>query len=269
MNPVYGLYWGTVLFSIDIFFVTVAYFKTNAIMGPQLMIFLILELIVSALIVLWSKHPGFPIPLVPAACTDECQNRMNNDKQRMSKLTVCAIALLYTVQTVALWFPVALLHAFAYNIVDRVEVFMTFPLETFVEFVLYLIPAICFFVVLNLPFYNEEPQVSITMISREEILKNCFSVIKLLNVIIAAAVIWIVGISTRPLALIFSRSRDSEARLLVTVLLPILLTFVTAKAVWRIIKKKLSDQNDKGDGQNDQGAQPPADIDQPEVLEEQ
>jgi len=251
-----------------------AYFKTNAIMGPQLITFLILEFIVSIAIVRKSKHPDFPIPLVPteyeerieemnnskvagqklgekawaqgdpdfpiplvpAKRTDEYANCMNN-KQKMSKFTRSVTVLLYTVQVLALWFPVATLHAFAYNIVDRVEVLMTFPLESFVEFVLYLIPAICFFVVLNLPFYNfynEEHQCSTR---QEKILKICFVLIKVLNTLIAAVVIWIVGISTHSLALIFSWSRDSEARLLVTVLLPILLTFVMAKAVWRIIKK--------------------------------
>jgi len=136
-----------------------AYFKTNAIMGPQLITFLILEFIVSIAIVRKSKHPDFPIPLVPteyeerieemnnskvagqklgekawaqgdpdfpiplvpAKRTDEYANRMNN-KQKMSKFTRCVTVLLYTVQVLALWFPVATLHAFAYNIVDRVEV---------------------------------------------------------------------------------------------------------------------------------------------------
>lgn len=272
-NPVYGFYWATVFFSIDIFFLTIAYFKTNAIMGPQLIIFLILEFIVSIVIVCKSKHPDFPIPLVPtedeeqieemnnseaagpnleekawvqgdpdsiqlvpAKRTDEYANHMDN-KQKMGKFTWCVTVLLYIVQVLALWFPVATLHAFAYNIVDRVEVLMTFPLESFVEFVLYLIPAICFFVVLNLPFYNFYNKESQCFTKQEKILKICFVVIKVLNTLIAAAVIWIVGISTHSLALTFSWSRDSEARLLVTVLLPILLTFEMAKAIWRIIKK--------------------------------
>ena len=237
-NPVYGFYWATVLLSIDIFIVTVAYFKTNAIMGAQLILFLILEFIVSIVIVCQSKYPDFPIPLVSTKFSAKYEERT----KKMKKFTKCAVtALLYTVQVLALWFPVAVLHAFAYNIVDRVEVLMTFPLETFVEFVLYLIPAICFFAVLNLPFYNfynEEHQCS-------TILKTCFGVIKVLNTLIAAVVIWIVGISTHSLALIFSWSRDSEARLLVTVLLPILLTFVMAKAVWRIIKKNQATETDQ------------------------
>ena len=157
-NLVYGLYWGTVLFSIGVFLITVTIFEPDVIMQPQLITFFILEFVVSVLIVCRSKSPDvssktagqnlgekawvqgyhdFPIPLVPAKLADDYANHMNN-KQKMSKFTRCITALLYTVQAAALWFPVAFSHAFAYTIfVDRVELLITFPLETFVEFVLY------------------------------------------------------------------------------------------------------------------------------------
>jgi len=180
-NPVYGLYCSTILFSIDVFLITVTIFEPDAIMQPQLITFLILEFIVSVLIVCRSKshdvspktagqnlgekvwvqgYTDFPIPLVPAKLADDYShaNRTNNE-QKMSEFTRC-VSQPYCAQYKQqhFWFPVAFSHAFA---VDRVELLITFPLETFVEFVLYLIPLICVLVVSNLPFYYEEAQYSI------------------------------------------------------------------------------------------------------------
>ena len=149
-NPIYGAYWASVLFSIQIFFVTVTYYEKDAIMDRVLIIFLVLEFItcmVMAFTFIFNKEV-FPIPILPVSCL-----RIWKCKFKKTYF-LCAVAL----QTVAMWFTVAFLHAFVYNLTNRFKVFLTNPLETFIEFVLYLSLAICFFVVLNLPFYIKVPQ---------------------------------------------------------------------------------------------------------------
>ena len=164
-----------------------------------------------------------------------------------------------------MWFPVATLHAFVYNIIpNRAEAFLTSPLETFVELVFYLLLAICFFVVLNLPFYTEKPRCCTTWKSlkkscgsimsfyvedcgntREIFKENFVYIIKLLNICTLLALISIAAFSTRYVALTLSHSQDSDARLLIAVLPTVAVTAVVALK-WPNIKEfveKLRSQN--------------------------
>ena len=153
-NPViYGAYWATVLFLIDVFFVTVAYYEVDAIKDQVVIAFLTAEGIISLVMActftcffaFTKEDLVFPIPII---CSDT-HLRICKDKCRIGYVIFTVI-----VQAIAMWFTVAGLHVFVSNItVNRVEVFLTSPLETFIEFVFYLLLAICFFVVLNLPFY--------------------------------------------------------------------------------------------------------------------
>ena len=149
-NPViYGAYWATVLFLTNLFVVTVAYNEKDALKDPVLVAFLVVEGFFSIVMTFtftcffaFTKEDlVFPIPIISLQC---CKDRCKKGYVFFTGI----------VQAVAMWFTVAGFHAFVSNLtVHRVEVFLTSPLETFIEFVFYLLLAICFFVVLNLPFY--------------------------------------------------------------------------------------------------------------------
>ena len=146
---IYGAYWATVLFLTDLFIVTVTYNEKDALKDPVLVAFLVVEGFFSIVMTFtftcffaFTKEDlVFPIPIIGLqSCKGRCKKGY--------------IVFAGIVQAVAMWFTVAGFHAFVANItVHRVEVFLTSPLETFIEFVFYLLLAICFFVVLNLPFY--------------------------------------------------------------------------------------------------------------------
>lgn len=148
-NPVYGTYWATVLFLTNLFIVTVTYNEKDALKDPVVIVFLAVEAVFSIVMAFtftcffaFTKEDlVFPIPIIGLqSCKDRCKKGY--------------VFFTGIVQAVAMWFTVAGFHAFVSNItVHRVEVFLTTPLETFIEFVFYLLLAICFFVVLNLPFY--------------------------------------------------------------------------------------------------------------------
>ena len=157
----------------------------------------------------------FPIPLVPA---DYLQKRANY--------------FIFTelLQIMALWFPVAFLHAFMQYTIVRVEVFVTSsPLEVYIELLFYLLFFICCFVVLNLPFYIEKPE------SRTKYTKYVVIIFSLLSILTLFAIVSIAGFSTRYIALTLSHSQDSDARLLITVLPTVVAAVVAMR--WDHIKK--------------------------------
>ena len=268
-NPViYGAYWATVLFLTDVFFVTVAYYEVDAIKDQVVIAFLIVEGISSIVMActftcffaFTEEDLVFPIPII----LSDNHLRSCKDKCRIGYVIFTVI-----VQAIAMWFTVAGLHVFVSNItVNRVEVFLTSPLETFIEFVFYLLLAICFFVVLNLPFhigctpceivteccnyvissslntvhgFLNEPQCCHII---WKMLGKCVNV---LNIGVLLALIIIAGLSNRYLALTLSQSQDSDARLLITVLPTIMITAVVALKwpyIKKFVKRKLHPQED-------------------------
>ena len=303
-NPIYGAYWATVLFSTIIFFVTVTYYEKDAIMDTVLIIFLVLEFIVCmvmAFTFIFNKSTEvFPIPILSVSCL-----RIWKCKFKKTYF-LCSVAL----QTVAMWFTVAFLHAFVYNLTNRFEVFLTNPLETFIEFVLYLSLAICFFVVLNLPFYMEVSQccsikflgpktqgkqtpgtqtqgtwtpgtqISVTpraspktwrtrltqtLVSLKErksqIFKAFVAIVNILNIFVLIVLTFIMGASTRSVALILSQSQDSDARLLIAVLPTVAVTAVVTlfPVYWHHIEvfvRELITQNSASNDRTTENTQP-------------
>ena len=264
-NPIYGAYWVIVVFLTDLFFVTI-YYEEDATQDPVLITFLVLEAISSILMACTSTYIFefiqstekeslvFPIPVVSDADLQIWKCKFKKG------YILCTVV----VKAIAMWFPVATLHAFVYNIIpNRAEAFLTSPLETFVELVFYLLLAICFFVVLNLPFYIEKPRCCTTWKSlkkscgsimsfyvedcgntREIFKENFVYIIKLLNICTLLALISIAAFSTRYVALTLSQSQDSDARLLIAVLPTVGVTAVVALK-WPYIKqviKKLHPQ---------------------------
>ena len=251
-NPSYGACWAIVLFSVDIFFTTLLLYNEDAINEPVLIIFLVLELIVSILMAIIftylfkSENDDLELPIPFVSITSrQIEETLVNPVRKF--IPLCAILL----QPIAIWFPVATLHVFLYNIIpDRTDAFLTNPLETFIELVFYLSLAICFFVALNLPFYIKKPRCWISWEIALEMFKETFVyiiiyIIKLLNICVLLALISIAGFSTRYVALILSQSQDSDARLLIAVLPTVAVTAVVAFK-WPHIKKfveKLHSQN--------------------------
>ena len=238
-NPSYGACWAIVLFSVDIFFATLLLYDEDAIKDPVLIIFLVLELIVSIfmaiiftyLFISKNDDSELPIPLISIT------SRWIKELQVRNFLPLGAVLLL--LQAIAIWFPVATLHVFLYNIIpDRTDAFLANPLETFIELLFYLSLAICFFVALNLPFYIKKPRCCTYW-------ENCVYTIKLLNICVLLALISIAGFSTRYVALTLSHSQDSDARLLIAVLPTVAVTAVVALK-WPNIREfveKLRSQN--------------------------
>ena len=258
-NPSYGACWATVLFSIDVFCLTLLHFDKDAINDPVLIIFLVLEFIVSILMAIIftylfkSENDDLELPIPLVSIT----SRRIEEIQVRKFIPLCAVLLL--LQAIAIWFPIAALHAFVYNIIpDRVEVFLTNPLETFIELVFYLLLAICFFVALNLPFYINKPQCCTSWEMAWEMFKeNSVYIIKLLNICVLLALIVIAGFSTRYIALTLSHSQDSDARLLIAVLPTVAVSAVVALK-WPHIKRfieKLRSQN-----HTDQNSENDADV---------
>ena len=247
-NPSYGACWAIVLFSVDIFCTTLLLYDKDAIKDPVLIIFLVLELVVSILMAIIftylfkSEKDDLELPIPLVSITSRQIEETPANPVRKFKL-YCAVLL----QPFAIWFPVATLHVFLYNIIpDRTDAFLTNPLETFIELVFYLSLAICFFVALNLPFYIKKPRCWISWeIALEVFKENCVYIIKLLNICVLLVLISIAGFSTRYVALILSQSQDSDARLLIAVLPTVAVTAVVAFE-WPQIKKfveKLHSQN--------------------------
>ena len=194
----------------------------DALKDYMLLTFLSLEFICSMLLVYFFTHSFtsnvFPIPLVP---TDYLQKQA----KRNCKLIYFIFTKL--LQIMALWFPVAFLHAFIQYAIVRVEVFVTSsPLEVYIELLFYLLFFICCFVVLNLPFYIKKPE------SRT---KYVVIIFKLLSILTLFAIVSIAGFSTRYIALTLSHSQDSDARLLIAVLPTVVAAVVAMR--WDHIKK--------------------------------
>ena len=268
---IYGAYWATVLFLTDLFIVTVTYNEKDALKDPVLVAFLVVEGFFSIVMTFtftcffaFTKEDlVFPIPIIGLQC---CKDRCKKGYVFFTGI----------VQAVAMWFTVAGFHAFVSNLtVHRVEVFLTSPLETFIEFVFYLLLAICFFVVLNLPFYIGcapcemcDEFCYIIRCTPCEMCNHCCNIIcccddiilsllgtihgfhkychpiwkmvetcaNLLNIGVLLALIFIAGFSNRYIALTLSQSQDSDARLLIAVLPTIAVTAVVALK-WPYIKK--------------------------------
>ena len=146
----------------------------------------------------------------------------------------------------ALWFPVAFLHAFIQYAIVCVEVFVTSsPLEVYIELLFYLLFFICCFVVLNLPFYIKKPE------SRTKYTKYVVIIFSLLSILTLFAIVSIAGFSTRYIALTLSHSQDSDARLLIAVLPTVVAAVVAMR--WDHIKKVVRklDQNSPRTAAND------------------
>ena len=162
----------------------------------------------------------FPIPLVQ---TDYLQKQTKRD---------CKFIFTELVQIMALWFPVAFLHAFIQYAIVRVEVFVTSsPLEVYIELLFYLLFFICCFVVLNLPFYIEKPGCT----KYVEYTKYVVIIFKSLDILTLFAIVSIAGFSTRYIALTLSHSQDSDARLLIAVLPTVVAAVVAMR--WEHITK--------------------------------
>ena len=197
----------------------------DAFKDHMLITFLSLEFICSMLLACIFTHYCFssedlvfPIPLVPV---DYLQ------KWATSNCKITYFIFTEALQIMALWFPVAFLHAFVQYAIIRVEVFVTSsPLEVYIELLFYLLFFICCFVVLNLPFYIKKPQ---------HCTEYVVIIINLLNVLTLFSIISIAGFSTRYLTLTLSHSQDSDARLLIAVLPTVVAAVVAMR--WDHIKK--------------------------------
>ena len=212
------------LFSLYFFLVLAINYGEDTFKDHMLITFLSLEFICSMLLACIYTHlftsTGlvFPIPLVPV---DYLQ------KWAKSNCKITYFIFTEALQIMALWFPVAFLHAFIQYAIIRVEVFVTSsPLEVYIELLFYLLFFICCFVVLNLPFYIEKPQ---------RCTKCVVIIINLLNILTLFSIVSIAGFSTRYLTLTLSHSQDSDARLLIAVLPTVVAAVVAMR--WDHIKK--------------------------------
>ena len=266
INPSYGACWAIVLFSIDIFFVTLLLYDKDAVKDPVLIIFLVLESVVSIMMAIIftylfkSENVDLELPIPLVSITNRKIEDILSLNKKCSFPKLIAIILMQAtaiilMRATARWFPVATLHVFLYNIIrDRTHAFLTNPLETFIELVFYLSLAICFFVTLNLPFYIKKPQcwISWEIALTLEIFKEIglykevgLYIIKLLNIGVLLTLISIAGFSTRYVTLTLSHSQDSDARLLIAVLPTVAVTAVVALK-WPYIKRfveRLQSQN--------------------------
>ena len=205
-NLVYGLYWGTVLFSIDVFLITVTSFEPDAIMQPQLITFLILEFIVSVLIVYagrralmfpqklqdktWERKPGYQATLTFLSHLFQPNLLMTmRTVQTINRKWVNSqgvIALLYTVQAAALLVSSCFLTCFcrgSCGVVDNISI----------GNICWVCALYHSFVSLWCQIYCSTMRNCSTPLSKRRYWKNCLGAIKLLITLIVTGIIYVVA----------------------------------------------------------------------------
>ena len=238
-NPIYGAYWATVLLSIARLISVLILLHDNDTLkhSKVLLVFLGLEFVCSVMltaIIIRLQKCTFPIPVVPVDC-------LKNPNESKHKNKYYLFILIHHI--LSLFFPAAYLHALTQYAISRVEVLVTLsPLEVYIELVFYLMFISIFFAVLNLPFHIEKPK---------NFKKNCGCIIiKLLIIFILLSILVIAGFSTRYVVLTLSQSQYSDARLLITVLVPLVLA-MRWKEIQNIVRKLSSIFGENASAQDD------------------